>query len=428
MKLHSTKNNNNLINFNDAIFNSLPSDNGLFVPSIIPQLSANFINNMHNMSMQQIAMEVCSLLLDNEIPKNALELIIKNSINFAAPLIKLTDNLYTIELFHGPSLAFKDFGARFMAQIMAYYLSKTENRKITILVATSGDTGSAVAQAFLGIKNINVYILYPSNKITYIQEQQLTTLGENITALEVEGTFDDCQRMVKEAFLDTNLCRELSLTSANSINIARLIPQTFYYFYAYAQLNKKNTVISVPSGNFGNLCAGILAKKMGLPITMFIAATNINDIIPKYLASGKFDPQPSKKTIANAMDVGNPSNFQRLSYFYDNNLDKIREEIVGYSYSDSQIRDAIQYVYQTYNYTMDPHGAVAYLALSQYQDKHSCNGIFLETAHPAKFFEEIETILNKKIELPRHLVDILNKSKKSKKIAPNIDALKKVLE
>ncbi len=428
MKLHSTKNTHDLISFHDAVFNSLPQDNGLFVPNIIPKLSQEFIANIHNMTLQQIALEVCSAFLGDEIPRHDLKNIVDNSINFDAPLVKLKEHLYTIELFHGPSLAFKDFGARFMAQIMSYYLTKTPNKKTTILVATSGDTGSAVAQAFLGIKNINVYILYPSDKITHIQEQQLTTLGKNITALEIEGTFDDCQRMVKEAFLDIELCKNLSLTSANSINIARLIPQTIYYFYAYAQLiNKENVIFSVPSGNFGNLCAGILAKKIGLPIAKFIAATNINDIIPQYLNSGNFKPQPSKKTIANAMDVGNPSNFLRLSYFYDNDIEKIRQDIVGYSYTDMQIRSAIKFVYNEYNYTMDPHGAVAYLALSEYQQKHACSGVFLETAHPAKFFEEIEFVLGEKIILPNNLAKILNTTKNSIKIAPTFDAIRDFL-
>ena len=312
MKLHSTKNSNHLVGLKEAVFNSLPSDNGLYVPKYIPRLSDNFITNIANYSLVEIAQEVSFTLIGDDIPKTQLDKIVENSINFPLPIVHIHDNIYSLELYHGPTLAFKDFGARFMAQIMSYFLD-IKQKQITILVATSGDTGSAVANGFLGIDGINVVILYPSGKISHIQEQQLTTLGNNITALEIIGTFDDCQRMVKNAFLDLELNQKLNLASANSINISRLIPQSFYYFYAYSKLKNNNMVFSVPSGNLGNLCAGILAKKMGLPISLFLVATNINDIIPKYLETGIFNPLPSKQTIANAMDVGNPSNYARLN-------------------------------------------------------------------------------------------------------------------
>ena len=409
----------------------MPLDNGLYVPSYIPQLSTVFLSNIHRYTFQEIALEVANTLIGDDISRNELAQIVNKAFNFSVPLVNITSNIYALELFHGPTLAFKDFGARFMALLMSHYLSKYKNKQITILVATSGDTGSAVAQAFLGVPHIKVCILYPSNKVSKLQEQQLTTIGQNITAIEIDGTFDDCQRIVKEAFLDKELCDNLNLSSANSINIARLIPQSFYYFYAYAQLVKDNkpVVISAPCGNFGNLCGGILAKKMGLPINLFIIATNINDVIPRYLDTGVYSPQLSKQTIANAMDVGNPSNFARLSYFYNNGVTDMKKDMVAYSYSDQQISEAIIRVKQNYNYIMDPHGAVAYLALNEYMQKHhDINGIFLETAHHAKFNDVINHILaNDIIKLPSILTNVLNKTKHSIKLSASYSDVKNFL-
>lgn len=429
MKLHSTKNKNIEVSFKEALFHSLPSDNGLYIPSTIPQLPQDFIQNISKYSLQEIAQIVTYTLLKDDIPKAQLDEIITSAINFPAPLVNIHDNIYTLELFHGPTLAFKDFGARFMAHTISYFLQQ-DKKKITILVATSGDTGSAVANSFLGLEEVEVIILYPSGKISHIQEQQLTTLGQNITALEIKGTFDDCQRMVKEAFLDQDLNKILNLASANSINISRLIPQSFYYFYAYSLLNNKDIIFSVPSGNFGNLSAGILAKKMGLPIHLFIAATNINDIIPQYLKTGIFNPQPSKLTIANAMDVGNPSNYARLNYFYEGNINEIRKDIVGFSYTDDQIREAIKQVSDQHNYIMDPHGATGYMALIEYMNKtgnKDFNGVFLETAHPAKFSNDVEKVLGHYIEMPDSLVDTLKKTKTSTILDPTFANLKEFL-
>ncbi|MFN8769256.1 MAG: threonine synthase [Neisseriaceae bacterium] len=429
MRFHSTKNKNIEVSLKEAIFNSLPSDNGLFVPNFIPKLTNDFIKNISNYSLQEIAQTVSYTLLKDDITKAQLDDIVETSINFPVSLVNIHDNIYSLELFHGPTMAFKDFGARFMAKLMSYFLGH-ENKKITILVATSGDTGSAVANSFLGIEEVEVIILYPSGKISDIQEKQLTTLGQNITALEIKGTFDDCQKLVKESFLDQDLNSKLNLSSANSINISRLIPQSFYYFYAYSQLNDKDVVFSVPSGNFGNLSAGILAKKMGLPINLFIAATNINDIIPQYLKTGIFTPHPSKQTIANAMDVGNPSNFARLYYFYHGDISKIRQDIVGFSYTDDQIRNIIKKISDSYGYIMDPHGATGYMALIDYMkntNNTNFNGVFLETAHPAKFKDEVDKILGTNIEFPERLLTVLKKEKVSIKLNPKFDEFKDFL-
>ncbi|MBY0378840.1 MAG: threonine synthase [Burkholderiales bacterium] len=428
MKLHSTKNSHQLVSFKEAIFNCLPLDNGLYVPSYIPKLSDDFIKNIANYSLVEMAQEISFTLIGDDIPKTQLNKIVETAIDFPLPIVHIHDNIYSLELYHGPTLAFKDFGARFTAQVMSYFLN-IEQKQITILVATSGDTGSAVANGFLGLDGITVIILYPSGKISQIQEQQLTTLSNNIIALEVKGTFDDCQKMVKSAFLDSELSQKLNLASANSINISRLIPQSFYYFYAYSKLSNNNVVVSVPSGNFGNLCAGILAKKMGLPINLFLAATNINDIIPQYLTTGIFNPRPSKQTIANAMDVGNPSNYARLKYFYDDNISKIRDDLKGYRYTDDEIRIAITQVYNKHRYILDPHGAIAYLALLDYNKiaKHPYNGIFLETAHPAKFKDQVDGVLGLDIEIPNSLTQVIKKQKHSIVLNPNFAELKTLL-
>lgn len=409
MRLYSTKKSVPEVSLEEAVFKGLPSDNGLYMPLEIPQLPASFFESIDKKSFQEIAFEVSKALIGEDVPEKELKKIIDDVISFDAPVVKVQDNMYVLELFHGPSLAFKDFGARFMSRLMSYFLSK-KKQEINILVATSGDTGSAVAQGFYNMSGIKVTILYPSGKVSDLQEKQLTTLGGNITALEVQGTFDDCQLMVKEAFLDADLNAKYNLSSANSINISRLIPQSFYYFYAYAQLKKlgleKDLVVSVPSGNFGNLCGGLIAKRMGLPIQHFVATTNANNVIPDYLASGVFNPRPSVRTISNAMDVGNPSNYQRLIAFYNEDVKAIRADISGKYYTDEQTEGAIKKVYDTTGYILDPHTAVAYLGLKDYLSENSSkkySGLFLSTAHPAKFVEVVNDVIGKNIEIPKAL-------------------------
>lgn len=407
MRLYSTKKTVPEVSLREAVFKGLPSDNGLYMPTAIPTLPKTFFDTIEQKSFQEIAFEVSKALIGDDIPEKDLKKIIDDVISFDAPVIKVHDDIHVLELFHGPSLAFKDFGARFMSRLMSYFLSK-EKSEINILVATSGDTGGAVAQGFYNMPGIHVTILYPSGKVSDLQEKQLTTLGGNITALEVQGTFDDCQAMVKEAFLDQELNEKFNLSSANSINISRLIPQSFYYFYAYAQVKKlgKKVVFSVPSGNFGNLCGGLIAKRMGLPIHHFVATTNANNVIPDYLASGVFNPRPSVRTISNAMDVGNPSNFQRLVAFYNEDIKAIRADITGKYYTDEQTEAALKKVYDATGYIMDPHGAVAYLGLRDYMAEHKgedFTGIFFATAHPAKFIEVVNDIIDKHVEIPERL-------------------------
>ena len=421
MRLYSTKNPNKFVSLKDAVFKGLPEDNGLFMPEFIPELSADFIKNLKDHSFQSIAFEVSRHLLSggsslgNEIiSDNDLKEIIEKSIDFPAPVISLDDDTHILELFHGPSLAFKDFGARFMAQLMSYF-NQIDEKELVILVATSGDTGGAVAAGFYKALGIKVVILYPSGKVSMLQEKQLTTLGENIIALEVQGTFDDCQALVKKAFLDSELISKMRLSSANSINIARLIPQSFYYFEAFKQVDTKGKplVFSIPSGNFGNLTAGLFAKKMGLPIHQFIAATNLNASVPKYLKTGDFQPHPSVRTLSNAMDVGNPSNFARMLDIFGSTWNNMAAEIKGYSYDDTYTKAAMVEVFQKYDYILDPHGAVGYLALKEYQKKNDVVGVVLETAHPAKFLDDVESILNKKIDIPERLTSLADKKKES---------------
>ena len=430
MRLYSTKNRSIEVGLEEAVFKGLPDDNGLFVPVNIPRLSDAFYKDINKLSFPEIAFEVSNALIGDDIDEQEIRKIINDVITFDAPVIHIHDNIHVLELFHGPSLAFKDFGARFMARLMSYFLEKRQ-REINILVATSGDTGSAVAQGFLDMPGIKVTILYPSKKVSDIQEKQLTTLGRNVKALEVSGTFDDCQRLVKEAFLDKELNKRILLTSANSINISRLIPQSFYYFYGYAQVKEKGkpVVFSVPSGNFGNLCGGLIAKRMGLPVEKFVASTNMNDIVPEYLTSGLFQPRPSIKTISNAMDVGNPSNFARLMAFYEEDLNKIKNDIWGAKYTDKQTSEAIQQVYKKISYILDPHGAVGYLGLKDYfkEASSSANGIFLATAHPSKFLEVVEQVIEKRIELPERLKETVKKEKKSIEMQPDFNALKEYL-
>ena len=394
-------------------------------------LSHSFFQSIHKLSLQEIAYEVAYPLLSDEIPEGDLRNIIKDAINFEAPVVKIEENIHVLELFHGPTLAFKDFGARFMARVMGYFLPR-QSREINILVATSGDTGSAVGHGFLNVPGIKVTILYPKGKVSEIQEKQLTTIGGNITAIELEGTFDDCQSLAKQAFLDKELNKSIHLTSANSINICRLIPQSFYYFFAYAQLseNASSVVFSVPSGNFGNLCGGLLAKKIGLPVEKFIAATNINKIFPEYLNTGKYNPQPSIQTIANAMDVGNPSNFARVKEIYGNRLEEIKKDIDSYFFSDEQLKQAIKQVYQQNNYLMCPHTAAGYLGIKNYlKNKRvdATEGIFLSTAHPAKFLDIIEEVIDKRVEIPIRLQQSLDKQKSAITLPNNFRRLKNYL-
>jgi len=411
MRFYSTKNKSYLVDLQTAVLSSLPPDNGLYMPESIDRLPESFLESYENLSFQEISFVIASTLIKGSLPEDVLHEIINTAINFPAPLKELEKDIYTLELWHGPSLAFKDFGARFMAGLMSY-LVRGENRVLDILVATSGDTGGAVAAGFLGVPNINVSILYPSGKVSPLQELQLTTLGQNITAFEVNGTFDDCQELVKAAFLDKDLNERRKLSSANSINIARLIPQSFYYYEAAKQLKDKSKpiVFSVPSGNFGNLTAGLIAKRMGLKVAKFLAATNLNNIVPHYLATSNYIPRTSIQSISNAMDVGKPSNFQRILDLYDADWQMIAKDIEGYYYTDEDTEFAIKYIDKSYDYTADPHGAVGFMALHQHlQDNPGHQGIFLETAHPAKFLPVMQPLLDK-IDVPLTLSSLSKKN------------------
>lgn len=415
------------VTFGEAVMSGLAEDGGLFVPVSILKLQASFLSNLSSLTFHEICYEVARPFLASDVPDDELKRIVESSFDFKVPLVSLENKTYSLELFHAPTLAFKDFGARFMARVLSY-LNRNADRPLTILVATSGDTGSAVAHGFFGIQGISVVLLYPQGKVSNLQEMQMTTLGGNVTALEVQGTFDDCQRLVKEAFRDHPLRQKRRLSSANSINIARLIPQSFYYFYAMSQLQDSNlpVVFSVPSGNFGNLTAGVFAKQMGLPISLFIAATNVNDVVPEYLESGLFKTRPSIPTISNAMDVGNPSNFARLISIYGN-VEKMREEIVGASFTDDQTRVAMTNVYKQSGYILDPHGAIGYLGLKKVRNGRNIQGIFLETAHPAKFRETVAEAIGHEIPLPPPLTECLNRKKQTQVIAPRFEELKALL-
>ncbi len=436
MKLYSTRNRNQLFDLKKAVLEGLPDDNGLFMPDRIPRLPDSFFKHLSDYSFPRIAFEVARHLFRDAIPEADLKKIVEQSITFPAPVVQLDEATYILELFHGPSLAFKDFGARFMAQLMSYF-NRDEKEDLVILVATSGDTGGAVAAGFHQTRGIQVVILYPSGKVSPLQEKQLTTLGHNITALEIEGTFDDCQTLVKQAFLDPELKRSIRLSSANSINIARLIPQSFYYFEAFRQLpaDGRPTTFCVPSGNYGNLTAGFFAARMGLPIEHFIAATNTNDVVPEYLKTGEFAPRSSVRTISNAMDVGNPSNFARMLDFFQPGLaeqcstwNNMKRHLSGYAFDDEATRQAIRTIYQRHHYTIDPHGAVGYLALRTFQQTHpSFKGVILETAHPAKFKEEIEAVLQQEIDIPKRLATLAGKKKSAQFMSPAFSEFKQWL-
>ncbi|MGB3850711.1 MAG: threonine synthase [Tunicatimonas sp.] len=415
--------------FQEAVFKSLPDDNGLFMPESLPRLPAAFFATIEARTFSDIAFKVAEALLSDEIPPEELRRLIDDAIDFDAPLVLLDDQVQVLELFHGPTLAFKDFGARFMARVMSWFLQKSpQQQDVNILVATSGDTGGAVAQGFLGVPGIRVTLLYPKGQVSILQEKQLTTVGHNVTALEVDGTFDDCQRLVKQAFLDTDINRRLNLASANSINISRLVPQSFYYFWAYAQLKQqarfdpnRELVFSVPSGNFGNLCGGLIAQRMGLPVHRFVAATNANDIVPQYLTSGEFTPRPSVRTLSNAMDVGNPSNFARLLAFYQaDDADAtvrwgaIKKNIIGKFYTDAQTQQAIRAVYEQHDgYVMCPHTAVGYLGLRDHlrETDSDAYGVVLATAHPAKFLDTVEAAIKREYPLPPALQALVSQKK-----------------
>ncbi len=419
MNYYSTNNNKLQSSLKKAVLTGMPADKGLYMPMKIKSLAREVLENLSAYSFQEISKIVCKQLID-DVDESVLDDIIDEAITFDAPLISLTDTIATLELFHGPTLAFKDFGARFMSRLMSYFM-QSSGEKLTIVVATSGDTGSAVANGFYEVDNIKVVVLYPSGKVSSIQEKQIATLGKNIIAVEVAGTFDDCQQMVKQALVDDQLQAKINITSANSINISRLIPQVFYYFHLYAQLDKSEggkIAVAVPSGNLGNLTAGLMAQKMGLPIDQFIAATNINDVVPEYLETGQFAPRPSVATISNAMDVGNPSNFARILELYDNDYERIHQLIKGYAFTDDQTREKIKQVFADTGYICDPHGAVGYSGLAAFLAKHPdfSKGIFLETAHPAKFNTIVENELNQPIEIPKRLSHYLEKEKTSVKL------------
>lgn len=429
MKYYSTNNRDRNVSLRVAVIQGLAPDNGLYMPEYIPVLPDLFIRSLADLTLRQIGFEVAARFVNDDVPEHELRKIIEHTIQFDAPLVAIEENVYAQELFHGPTLAFKDFGARFLSGLLGYF-AQQENKTITILVATSGDTGSAVANAFLNVPGTRVVVLYPAGKVSEVQEKQFTTLGNNITALEVAGTFDDCQRLVKAAFMDADLKKSFFLTSANSINIARLIPQSFYYFYAYAQLAKTSRplVVSVPSGNFGNLTAGLIAKRMGLPITKFVAATNVNAIVPEFLKSGVFLPRTSRQTISNAMDVGNPSNFVRMLDLYNQDGTRLSNDVAGFSFTDLETKAVMQSVFERSQYVMDPHGAVGYLGLKMFLQAHpDYTGVFLETAHPAKFMEVVEEAIHIKPEFPERLIKFLTGTKNSIPISAKFEEFKSLL-
>lgn len=445
MQFLSTNKKSRPVSFYEAVLMGLADDGGLYMPENIPQLPNEFWRGVTDLSFKEIAFKVARPFVRNELDDSDLQAVIDDAFSFDAPLIPLDDKIYVTELFHGPTLAFKDFGARFMSRVFSAMNDKKEeldgqkrqsDRKendVYILVATSGDTGSAVAHGFLGVPGIRVCLLYPSGKVSKLQEQQLTTVGGNVTAIEVDGTFDDCQKMVKQAFSDADLRSELTLSSANSINFARLLPQSFYYIYAFAQLKKstdEKPVFCVPSGNMGNLTGGLLAMQMGMPVDQFIVATNVNDVVPEYLRKGIFTPRPSIRTLSNAMDVGNPSNLDRIRFLFGDSISTVRKHLYGSSFNDDQTRDAIQWVYQQTEYVLDPHTAVGYLASEEYRkttgDEESPI-ILMSTAHPAKFKDTVESVIGESIPMPKQLQECMEKPKQAIPLDADYPALKNFL-
>jgi len=436
MKLYSTNNHQLSVDFQTAVFNSMPQDKGLYMPAQIPQLDKEFIENIEKYSLPEIAYTVASVLLKDAIPATDLKKLVDEAINFDAPVTGLEENTYVLELFHGPSLAFKDFGARFMSRVMGYFL-KDKEKTLDVLVATSGDTGGAVALGFLGVPNTRVTILYPKGKVSDIQELQLCTNGENIHALEVAGTFDDCQALVKQAFADPELNEKLRLTSANSINISRLIPQTFYYFHAYAQLKRQGKaaiVFSVPSGNFGNIAAGLLACKMGLPVRQFIAATNSNDTVPRFLETGIYETRPSVQTYANAMDVGAPSNWVRIMDLFGYDTEALKKVVTSYTFTDKETLEGMKEIYRKYNYIACPHTSIAWMGLVRYREAHTgeenkkeFTGVFASTAHACKFPDVFPPEIKEKITVPAVVQDLFTKEKKAEPLKVDFEAFKTYL-
>ena len=419
MKYYSLNQKSPIVTFREAVIRGIAPDGGLYFPENIPVLSPGFIADITKLSPLEIAVEAMTPFVKDEIPTDVLEDILAQVLDFDFPLVPLDKGLASLELFHGPTMAFKDVGARFMALCLGYFF-RDSREEVTVLVATSGDTGGAVAKGFLGVPGVHVVILYPSGKVSEIQEKQLTTLGQNIRALEVTGTFDDCQRMVKKAFNDDSLTGSVKLTSANSINVARWLPQMLYYLLAYRQRGEASgkLVFSVPSGNFGNICAGMMAQQMGLPIHHFIASTNVNDTVPRYMRTSEYQPKPSTATISNAMDVGDPSNFVRILELYGKDFNTLEENLSSYSFSDAETREGIKTLFRQYGYVSDPHGAVGFLGLKKYREEHpDTEGIFLETAHPVKFLDVVRSTLDTEIPLPPQILEVINRDKVATPIA-----------
>lgn len=415
MKYYSLNKKAQDTNFKEAVVRGLAPDKGLYFPESITPLPKSFFDTIEEKSNADIAFEAIKQFIVPEIPEDILKTIVEETLNFDFPVVKLNEQISTLELFHGPTMAFKDVGARFMARCLGYF-NKSNTNEVTVLVATSGDTGGAVANGFLGVKGVKVVILYPSGKVSEIQEKQLTTLGQNITALEVKGVFDDCQDMVKKAFIDKELTRKMQLTSANSINIARWLPQLFYYLIAYKQLKSKydSVAFSVPSGNFGNICAGMVAQKLGLPVKHFIASNNANDTVVNYMETMTYDPKPSVQTISNAMDVGNPSNFIRIQELHDNDFNALKSNLTSYSYSDDETKEALLEIFNKYCYIADPHGAVGYLGAKKYlKSNENDHVVFLETAHPTKFLDVVKEVIKEQIPLPPQIKAIMDNEKKA---------------
>ncbi len=431
MNYYSTQHQAPLATLEKAVVKGLAEDRGLYMPERINPLPASFFEEIDRLTFHQIATRVAEAFFGEDIPADTLQQIVCDTLSFDVPAVRVTDRIYSLELFHGPTLAFKDVGARFMARLLGHYSNKAhDSRLVNVLVATSGDTGSAVANGFLGVEGVHVYVLYPKGKVSPIQECQFTTLGRNITALEVDGVFDDCQALVKSAFMDADLNAHMKLTSANSINVARFLPQSFYYFYAYAQMKAlglaDRLVVCVPSGNFGNICSALFGKRMGLPVHRFIAANNANDIFYQYLLTGQYSPRPSTQTIANAMDVGDPSNFARILDLYGHSHEAICNDISGATYSDSQIADTLRTCLQQTGYQLDPHGACGYRALQEGL-REGETGIFLETAHPAKFKDTVEAITHQPIAIPERLQAFMQGTKQSIAIGKDFDGFKSFL-
>ena len=430
MRYYSTNGKAPMATLHEAVVKGLAGDRGLYMPETIKTLPQSFFDNIDKLSFQEIAFTVAQAFFGEDVNEEDLRKIVYDTLSFDCPVARVTENIYSLELFHGPTLAFKDVGARFMARLLQYFIRQEGNEEVNVLVATSGDTGSAVANGFLGVDGIHVYVLYPKGKVSKIQECQFTTLGKNITAVEVDGVFDDCQALVKNAFMDEELNNHMKLTSANSINVARFLPQAFYYFNAYARMKAlgkaDEMVVCVPSGNFGNITAALFGHRMGLPIRRFIAANNANDIFYNYLQTGKYEPKASRQTIANAMDVGDPSNFARIYDLYKGDHSAVTSLISGATYSDDMIRETMRQCYADNGYILDPHGACGYRALSE-QLKAGETGVFCETAHPAKFKDTVDSIIGAEVEIPERLAAFMKGEKQSVEMGKSFAEFKEYL-